>query len=101
MAVVMKLRWEGLTPEQYDRVRHEVDWEGDTPEGGLFHVAWFENGGLQVIDAWKSAEQFQQFVDQRLMPVAKGKLKIPGEPAVEIAEAYRVFDARNGQVVEA
>src|SRR5207247_482720 len=36
----------GCDPEQYEAVRKAVNWEGDTPEGGLFHVSWFDADGL-------------------------------------------------------
>ena len=72
MAIVMQMRWDGVTAEEYEQAQAEVKWEVDPPAGGIFHVAWLEDGVLRVCDAWHSAEQFQTFVDERLMPgVAK------------------------------
>ena len=45
----MKMRWEGVQPDQYD-VRPVVNWETDVPEGLVFHVAWFRDGGITVVD---------------------------------------------------
>jgi hypothetical protein len=90
MAVVMKMNWPGVSLEQYEQVRREVNWEGDAPDGGKFHVAWFDNGLLNVIDLWESQEQFQQFASERLMPGVQ-KLGIEGEPNVEISEVHAVF----------
>jgi hypothetical protein len=42
MPVVVMLRWEGVTPEQYEEARKLITWEGDVPAGGLFHVAAFD-----------------------------------------------------------
>jgi hypothetical protein len=39
--------------------------------------------GVRVTDVWESAEQFDAFVRDRLMPGIK-ELGIPGEPRVEI-----------------
>ena len=43
-----------------------------------------------MTDIWESAEQFQQFVDQRLMPGVK-QVGIQGEPQVEIYPTHRIF----------
>jgi hypothetical protein len=90
MPVVMIMEWEGVTPEQYDQARALVNWEGEPPAGGLYHVAAFDDQGLRVTDVWESAEHFQQFVAQRLMPGVK-QLGIAGEPQVEIYPTHRVF----------
>ena len=41
MAVIMIMEWEGVTPEQYEAVRKEVNWESNHAPGGQFHVAAF------------------------------------------------------------
>jgi hypothetical protein len=94
MAIVMKLRWEGVTAEQYDEACRVVDWENAPPDGGVFHVAWFEDGGLNVVDVWDSPEQLDAFVGMRLLP-GTTQVGIEGEPKVEVQPAHRVFDARN------
>lgn len=91
MAVVMTMKWAGVTPEQYDEARERVGWEENEPAGGIFHVASFADGALHVTDVWESAEDFQRFVDGRLMPVVKGIMGLPGEPEVQIRPAHRVF----------
>ncbi len=94
MAVVMKLRWEGVTSDQYDKACEVAGWEVDAPEGGIFHVAWFSDGGINVIDVWDSAEQFQDFLENRL-GAATEAAGMQGEPSVEISPAHRIFDVRN------
>ncbi len=90
MAVAMFMVWEGVTPEQYDRARELVDWEGDVPDGAIFHVSAFSPSGLRVTDIWESAEDFQRFVDARLMPGVR-QLGIEGQPEVEIYSVHRMF----------
>ena len=99
MAIVMRMRWDGVTADQYDAALKEVGWEADPAVGGLFHVAWFEKDGMNVVDVWERAEDFQRFTDERLLPVVKGKFNLPGEPTVEISDVHRAWDARNRQVV--
>jgi hypothetical protein len=90
MPIVMTMQWDGVTAEQYDRVRKEVNWEGNAPAGGMFHVASFAPEGLRVTDLWESAESFNRFVEQRLMPGVQ-KLGIPGQPRVEIRAVHALF----------
>lgn len=90
MAVMMIMRWAGVTPAQYDAARKLVDWEGTPALGGLFHVAGFDGEGLRVTDVWETPEAFQAFVAARLMPGVK-QLGIQGEPAVEIVPVHALF----------
>lgn len=90
MAVAMFMHWTGVTSDQYDKVRQIVNWEGDPAPGGLFHVAAFDDSGLHVTDLWETADDFQTFVANRLMPGVQ-KAGIPGEPKVEIVPVHAVF----------
>ena len=90
MPVMMIMEWPGITPDQYDSVRNIVNFEGKPPAGGLFHVAAFDDKGLRVTDVWERAEDFQTFVEQRLMPGVK-QAGIEGEPKVAVYPAYNVF----------
>ncbi len=87
MAVAMFLRWEGFTKEQYDAARALVPFDRETAPGGLFHVAAFDEHGIHVTDIWESAEQFQTFLTERLLP-AVAQLEIPGHPDIEIVPVH-------------
>jgi heme-degrading monooxygenase HmoA len=91
MAVVMIMHWAEVTAEQYEEARRKVNWEGDAPEGAHSHVAWLEDDGFHVVDVWDSQADFNRFVEQRLMPVVKGEMGIPGEPNVRFAPLLREF----------
>jgi hypothetical protein len=93
MAIVMKLRWEGVTPDQYDKACEIAGWETDVPDGAVFHVAWFGDDGINVLDVWDGPEQFQDFLATRL-GAATQAAGMAGEPTVEISPAHRIFDAR-------
>ena len=90
MAIVMNMRWPGVTKSQYDQTLQVIQWETDIPKGAKFHVASFDDHGLRVTDVWDSADDFNQFVEQRLMPGVQ-QVGITGEPEVEIIEAHRIF----------
>jgi hypothetical protein len=90
VAVVMIMEWDGVTRDQYEAARKLVNWEGNVPPGGNFHVAAFSDKGLRVTDVWDSAEQFNAFVNDRLMPGVK-QIGIQGEPKVEIYPVHAIF----------
>ena len=43
MAIIMMMNWEGVTPEQYESLRKDVNWEGNVPAGALFHVSAYDD----------------------------------------------------------
>jgi len=90
MAVMMQMTWEGIGTEEYEAARNHVNWEGDVPPGAMFHVVAVTDNGVRVTDVWESAESFDAFVRDRLMPGVQ-ELGIPGQPRVEILSAHRIF----------
>ncbi|MEW2404027.1 hypothetical protein [Streptomyces sp. NPDC046862] len=92
MAVVLSLRWDGLAPEQYDAVRDSVGWEEEVPEGLVLHVAWYEEGALQVTDVWDDQADFERFFADRIAPALK-EVGITGEPESRFLPLHRRFVA--------
>lgn len=92
MAIVMDMSWKGVTREQYEATRRIVRWDTDIAPGGLAHVSWFDGDALRVVDLWESAEQFQAFVEQRLMPGVQ-QVGIETQPEVRIFPAHAAFTA--------
>ncbi len=93
MPVVMRMEWAEATPEQYEQVRQVVGWERDVPRGAVFHVAFFNDAGLNVVDVWETAEDFQAFTDERLMPGIAQIGGIEGEPTIRIDATQAIFNA--------
>ena len=91
MAVVMSMRWVGVTPEDYATALEAVGWEREPAKGGRNHVAWFESGAFRVVDVWDSEEDFRRFADERLMPglASAGILEGKGEPEITFAPLVR------------
>jgi len=90
MAVVLSLRWPGVTPEQYNAVRDSVRWEQQEPDGAVLHVAWFDGGVLHVTDVWNSQADFERFFSERLTPAVK-EAGITGEPDSKFSPLHRRF----------
>jgi len=90
VATVMRMRWEGVTEDQYEQAREKVGWDREVPVGAKLHVAGFSDGGLNVLDVWESAEAFQAFSDQRLAPAVQ-EIGIQGEPDVRFYPMHACF----------
>lgn len=86
----MIMKWEGVTPDQYEAIRKTINWEGNIPKGAVFHVAAFEKNGIRVTDIWESENEFNDFVQTRLMP-GTAAAGIKGQPQVEILPAHAIF----------
>jgi hypothetical protein len=90
MAIQMRMDWDGVTADQYDKVRELCGWEVDVPDGAVAHVAAFDESGAHICDIWDSAEAFDTFVANRLM-AAVAEAGITNQPNVTIYEAHAVF----------
>jgi hypothetical protein len=90
MKTMMIMKWNGVTPGQYEQVRKTVNWEGNKPKGAIFHVASFGNNALHVTDIWESADDFNNFVQARLMP-GVAQAGIQGQPLVETFPVHAIF----------
>ena len=90
MAILMRMDWKGVTPEQYERVRELVQWETNQPPGGLSHVAAFDVDGLHVNDTWSSAAEFDAFVADRLM-AGVAEAGITTQPEITVIEAHAIY----------
>ena len=92
MAVVMTMRWAGVTPEQYEAVRTTTRWEEDTPTGAILHVASFDGGAMHVTDVWESQVNFDRFFAETLAAAIK-EAGIEGQPEVTFSPLHRRFVA--------
>jgi hypothetical protein len=90
MPTAMIMRWPGITLDQYEQARERVDWEHDVPPGAIFHVVAQDGDELRVVDVWRTAEDFERFAAERLMPAVR-ELGIPGEPEVRLLDVHRSF----------
>jgi hypothetical protein len=90
MRIAMIMRWEGATLEQYNEARKIVNWEGNVPTGAVAHVCSHDGTSLRITDVWESAEDFNNFANERLMPGIAG-IGIPGEPQIEIYPLHALF----------
>jgi heme-degrading monooxygenase HmoA len=85
MAVAVIQEFEA-TPENYEKVSEKI---GDaTPEGLILHTVSDLGGDRwKLVDVWESAEAFQNFVQNKLIPaIAEVDPDAPQAPEPEILE---------------
>lgn len=87
---MMIMNWPGVSLDQYDEVKALVAWEQEAPVGGICHATAHDGNGLRITDVWESAEAFQNFVNDRLMPGVE-KVGIAGEPQVEVYPLHDLY----------
>lgn len=90
MPTALFLKWDGVTAEQYDQVRGIADWEGDRPNGSLFHASAFSDQGMRIFDMWESADDFQSFFEQRIQPAVQ-QVGLVGQPEVVLLPVHATY----------
>lgn len=90
MRVMMSMTWNGVTAEQYEKIRKTVNWERDVPKGAVFHVSSFGPKAMHVTDVWESAEDFNSFVEKRLMPAIR-QIGVTSQPSVNMFPVHKIF----------
>lgn len=54
----------------YDAI-HERLMDSGPIEGFLLHTAGFTGRGFRIFEVWETREQYDRFVEQRLMPIVR------------------------------
>jgi hypothetical protein len=70
MAVGIRVKFDGLGAEQFDKLEATLDARGNYPDGLIFHASGPIDGGWGVLDFWESRAQFDSFVADRVGPAA-------------------------------
>jgi hypothetical protein len=90
MAVVVIQEFEA-TRDEYEQVDAKI---GDAPPAGLILHTVSDLGGdkWKLVDVWESAENFQTFVQDRLIPaIAEVNPDAPQAPEPEIREVHTLL----------
>ena len=85
----------GLTPREYDAILRKMDVE-QTPAPGIYcHIAapLADETGLRVIELWDSKEDFDSFIQARLVPTVQA-LGIERETTVTLTPLFNAFVPR-------
>ena len=91
MAVGVLLEFSELTQDQYDAIVAEMNLGGRPPQNATFHVAGpTSDGRWRVVDVWESAEAFQAFAAEKIMPLSQ-KHGMTAQPTVDIWEVHNIL----------
>jgi hypothetical protein len=80
--------WPGGTEEQYRATVAAAHPAQGLPEGQVYHAAGPTEGGYLIAAVWRSREDFERFVSEKLMggpPIEGGFQGGPEERTAEIA----------------
>ena len=91
MAVGIRIRFAGITQDQFDEVNKHVDPTSDPPKGLLFHASGPIDGGWGVIDFWESREDFDAFTPRIQSSVAAAGIELQSPPDVKEFPVHETF----------
>jgi hypothetical protein len=92
----MAMRWDGVTPEQYDAVMDKLDLDNDPLPGGRFHLCGFDGGTMRVVDVWDSQEAFESAMGSRIQGAVE-EVGVAGEPQVDYYDAHNAWAPQGSQ----
>lgn len=87
MAVAIRLKFAGVTAEQFDQVHAAVDPHNNRPDRMIFHSCGPTDGGWGV---WESRMQFDRFAAERVGPAAAAS-GFTGQPAIREFPVHEYF----------
>ena len=91
MAYMTTHFWPGGTQEQYQATVAVVHPPAGLPEGQTYHVAGPTEGGILITAVWDSKEQYETFLNEKLlgsMPIDGG---FEGQPEQRSAEVTNLI----------
>ena len=90
MATTVFMEWDGVSQDDYDSFMHSLALDNDPPTGLVLHAAGPKEGGWRVIELWEGQENFEGFMEVRLVPAAQ-KAGLSAQPSLEFFEAYNLY----------
>jgi hypothetical protein len=79
--------WPGATMDQYEATVAVVHPPGGLPEGQVYHAAGPTDGGVLIVAVWENKDQFDRFLQDKLlasMPIEGGFAGAPEERTAEV-----------------
>jgi hypothetical protein len=94
MATAVQMDFKGATLDQYDQVIDKMGFRPGGPgaPGGISHWVTKTDDGIRVTDVWESKEQFEQFAQEQIGPLAEA-VGIPSAPDVQFFDVHNLLTA--------
>jgi hypothetical protein len=93
MAVGIRIKFAGLTQEQFDAVNVHVDPASNPPSGLIFHASGPIEDGWGVIDFWQSREAFDAFSPRIQQSVQAAGIELQSSPDIKEFPVHETFPA--------
>jgi hypothetical protein len=93
MAVGIRIKFAGVTQEQFDAVNEHVDPAGNRPAGLIFHASGPIDEGWGVIDFWESRAAFDAFSSRIEQSVQAAGVELQGPPDIKEFPVHETFPA--------
>ena len=89
MAIAVQMDFAGASTDQYDQVVKKMGLTpgGPGPSGAISHFVTMTADGMRVVDVWESKEQFDQFAQEKIGPLAESA-GFPGPPQITFFEIH-------------
>jgi hypothetical protein len=91
MAVGIRIKFAGLTQEQFDAINAHIDPDSNPPKGLLFHASGPIDEGWGVIDFWESRSAFDEFQGRIQQAAAASGVEMQGHPDVKEFPVHETF----------
>lgn len=89
--VGIRIKFAGISQEQFDEVNKHVDPKSDPPNGLVFHASGPIDGGWGVIDFWDSRADFDAFQDRIQKSVKAAAVEMQGPPDIKEFPVHETF----------
>jgi len=91
VAIGIRIKFPGVTQEEFDTAHDHINPERTPPKGLLFHASGPIDGGWGVIDFWESQEDFDAFQTQIQAGMAASGVQMQGPPDVKPFPVHEII----------
>jgi len=83
VAIGIRIKFAGVTQEEFDTAHDHINPDRTAPKGLLFHASGPVDGGWGVLDFWESRADFDAFQEQIQAGMAASGIELQAPPEVK------------------
>jgi hypothetical protein len=91
MPVGIRIKFQGLTQQEFDAVNAIIDPAADPPQGLILHASGPIDEGWGVIDFWDSRADFDAFSPRIQASVEQAGVQLQGPPDIKEFPVHEMF----------
>jgi hypothetical protein len=91
MTVGIRIKFAGLSQDEFDEVNRQIDPKGHPPDGLVFHASGPIEDGWGVIDFWESRAQFDIFEVRIREAVLAAGVQMERPPEIKEFAVHETF----------